>query len=116
PDILDKIDKELRDEKLKNKDWKDFDKKWYESLETNEFNDGFFGFAPVESSASHWGKVFENNQYVPKWNDNTKQYHYIQRDKNTFSPSNRCTFEISQEQYETLLNAIKKDVEKRIVT
>ncbi|RDU58713.1 hypothetical protein CQA44_12250, partial [Helicobacter sp. MIT 14-3879] len=30
PDILDKIDKELRDEKLKNKDWKDFDKKWYE--------------------------------------------------------------------------------------
>ncbi|RDU59034.1 hypothetical protein [Helicobacter sp. MIT 14-3879] len=112
PDILDKEDKELRDEKLKNKDWKDFDKKWYESLETNEFNDGFFGFAPVESSASHWGKVFENNQYkssaplrtssydnkesggkvfennqyVPKWNDNTKQYHYIQRDKTLFLP------------------------------
>ena len=41
PDELDKIDKELRDKKLKNADWKDFDKKWYESLETNEFNDGF---------------------------------------------------------------------------
>ncbi|MBD5166154.1 hypothetical protein [Helicobacter sp.] len=64
PDKLDEIDKELRDEKLKNKDWKDFDKKWYESLETNEFNDGFYGFAPVESDVSHWGKVFENNQYV----------------------------------------------------
>ena len=30
PDELDEIDKELRDEKLKNADWKDFDKKWYE--------------------------------------------------------------------------------------
>ncbi|GAB0174019.1 hypothetical protein NHP164001_20420 [Helicobacter trogontum] len=33
--------------------------KWYESLETNEFNDGFYGFAPVESDVSHWGRVFE---------------------------------------------------------
>ena len=59
PDELDKIDKELRDKKLKNADWKDFDKKWYESLETNEFNDGFYGFAPVKSDVSHWGRVFE---------------------------------------------------------
>lgn len=32
PDELDEIDKELRDEKLKNADWKDFDKKWYEKI------------------------------------------------------------------------------------
>ena len=59
PDELDKQDEELRKEKLKNADWKDFDKKWYESLETNEFNEGFYGFAPVESDVSHWGRVFE---------------------------------------------------------
>ena len=35
--------------------------KWYDTTETNEFNDGFYGFAPVKSSVSHWGKVFENN-------------------------------------------------------
>lgn len=35
--------------------------KWYDTTETNEFNDGFYGFAPVESDVSHWGKVFENN-------------------------------------------------------
>ena len=62
PDELDSIDKAMRDEKLKNADWKDIDKKWYESLETNEYNDGFFGFAPVESAFNHWGKVYENNQ------------------------------------------------------
>ena len=38
--------------------------KWYDTTETNEFNDGFYGFAPVESSVSHWGKVFGNNQYA----------------------------------------------------
>lgn len=62
PDELDKLDEEKRKEKLKNADWKDFDKRWYESLETNEFNDGFFGFAPVKTSPNHWGKVFEKNQ------------------------------------------------------
>ncbi|RDU59479.1 hypothetical protein CQA53_11435, partial [Helicobacter didelphidarum] len=61
PDELDAMDKELRDRKLKNKDWRDIDKKWYESLETNEFNDGFFGFAPVKTAPNHWGKVYENN-------------------------------------------------------
>ncbi|RDU61415.1 hypothetical protein CQA53_10165 [Helicobacter didelphidarum] len=30
PDELDTMDKALRDEKLKNKDWKDIDKQWYE--------------------------------------------------------------------------------------
>ncbi|BDB64012.1 hypothetical protein T36_0459 [Helicobacter cinaedi] len=61
PDELDKQDEQTRKEKLKKADWKDFDKKWYESVDTNEFNDGFFGFAPVETATSHWGKVFENN-------------------------------------------------------
>lgn len=110
PNELDEIDKELRKEKLKNADWKDFDKKWYESLETNEFNDGFYGFAPVESDVSHWGKVFENNQYTPQWNENIKKYDYALRDKNTFNKSNRCVFEVSQEQYEFLLDEIKKEV------
>ncbi|MWV61709.1 hypothetical protein DCO58_08110 [Helicobacter saguini] len=53
PNELDKIDKELRDKKLKNKDFKDIDKVWYESLEISEFNDGFFGFAPVEIGKNH---------------------------------------------------------------
>lgn len=35
PDELDKQDEALRQEKLKNADWKDFDKKWYENLENN---------------------------------------------------------------------------------
>lgn len=69
PDELDKIDKELRDKKLKNADWKDFDKKWYESLETNEYNDGFWGFGTGTDSVSDTaGKVFENNQYVIREN------------------------------------------------
>lgn len=43
--------------------------KWYEqvypSILSDDFQgEGFFGFAPVESTANHWGKVFENNQYV----------------------------------------------------
>lgn len=109
PDDLDKQDEQTRKEKLKNADWKDFDKKWYESLETNESNDGFFGFAPVESATNHWGKVFENNHFTPQWNENIKNYDYTLRDEDTFDKSNRCTFEISQEQYESLLNDIKKE-------
>ena len=41
PDELDKIDNEIKMQKLNNADWKDIDKRWYESLETNEYNDGF---------------------------------------------------------------------------
>ena len=48
----------------KMKLWRQEEIKWYENFENVEFNDGFYGFAPVESSVSHWGKVFENNQYV----------------------------------------------------
>ncbi len=44
PDELDKIDKELRQEYLKNKEWDKIDQKWYEAKEANEFNDGFWGF------------------------------------------------------------------------
>ncbi|QOQ95472.1 hypothetical protein [Helicobacter cinaedi] len=44
PDELDKIDNEIKMQKLNNADWKDIDKRWYESLETNEYNDGFWGF------------------------------------------------------------------------
>ena len=63
PDELDKMDKESRQEQLKNKDWKDIDKKWYESLETNEYNDGFWGFGTgTDSVFDVAGKVFENNQ------------------------------------------------------
>lgn len=36
-------------------------KEGYKLKETNEFNDGFFDFASVETSPSHWEKVFENN-------------------------------------------------------
>ncbi|SQC36463.1 Uncharacterised protein [Helicobacter fennelliae] len=48
----------------KMKLWRKEEIKWYKKFENVESNDGFFGFAPVESTASHWGKVFENNQYV----------------------------------------------------
>ncbi len=43
-DELDKIDKELRQEYLKNKEWDKIDQKWYEAKDPNEFNDGFWGF------------------------------------------------------------------------
>ena len=33
----------------------------YSNLDSIE---GFFGFAPVESTTNHWGKVFENNQHA----------------------------------------------------
>mgnify|MGYP003377164211 FL=1 len=41
--------------------------KWYEQiypsiLDSNFGGEGFFGFAPVESTTNHWGKVYENNQ------------------------------------------------------
>lgn len=65
PDELDKI-KLQRDVKYwdyslgKMVSFRREEYKWYESLETNEFNDGFYGFAPVESDVSHWGRVFKN--------------------------------------------------------
>ncbi|MCX2683860.1 hypothetical protein OQH60_08320 [Campylobacter sp. MIT 21-1685] len=113
PDDLDKQDKQIREEKLKKADWKDFDKKWYESVEINECNDGFFGFAPVESATNHWGKVFENNQYNHEPYENVEQFNdspYKKTDirsSSTFQSNNRCVFEISQEQYEELLESIK---------
>ena len=65
PDELDKIDNEIKMQKVKNADWKDCDKKWYESLETNEYNDGFWGFGTgTDSVYNTAGKVFKNNQYV----------------------------------------------------
>ena len=45
----------------KMKLWRKEEIKWYENFENVEFNDGFYGFAPVESTANHWGRVFENN-------------------------------------------------------
>lgn len=43
--------------------------KWYESLEINEYNDGFWGFGTGTDSISDTaGKVFENNQYVMREN------------------------------------------------
>ena len=45
-------------------------------------------------------------------NNNIDKNRYIVkklRSPNTFNPSNRCTLEISQEQYETLLQNIHKD-------
>lgn len=50
PDELDKIDFQRY-------------KQIYPSILGNDFKGkGFFGFAPVESTTSHWGKVYENNQ------------------------------------------------------
>lgn len=69
----------------------------------------------MESKSNHWGKVFENNQYIPKWHDNFQQYTYIdERPLSTFWQQNRCVFEISKEQYEKLLESIRQDVEKTI--
>ena len=69
PDELDKIDKELRDKKLKNVDWKDFDKKWYETMDTNEYNNGFWGFGMgVSGVCDVAGKVFKYNQYAIREN------------------------------------------------
>ncbi|ARJ56683.1 hypothetical protein [Campylobacter cuniculorum] len=111
PNELDEQDKELRQEKLKNIDWKDFDKKWYEAKEANEFNDGFWGFGTGTGAVNDTaGKVFNNNQYVLDNNVNKNCYIIKKlRSSQTFYPSNRCTLEISQEQYETLLTNIKDD-------
>lgn len=93
--------------------------KWYEqvypSILSDDFQgEGFFGFAPVESDVSHWGKVFENNQYAPKGNkivsEFVEPYYYDRRSPSTFNKSNRCVFEVSQEQYDKLLESIKSDV------
>ncbi|XAK45584.1 hypothetical protein AAID97_03405 [Campylobacter coli] len=117
PDELDKIDKELRQEYLKNKEWDKIDQKWYEAKEPNEFNDGFWGFGTgianvAESLIGSPGKVFNSNQYV--LDNNVDKNRYIikkLRSPQTFKPSNRCTLEISKEQYETLLANIKADFE-----
>lgn len=84
----------------------------YPSILSDEFaGEGFWGFAPVVSTTSHWGKVFENNQYIPKWHDIFHQYTYVgERPLSTFWHQNRCVFEISKEQYKFLLDEIKKEV------
>lgn len=111
PDELDKIDNEIKMQKLNNADWKDIDKRWYESLETNEYNDGFWGFGTgTDSIYNTAGKVFQNNQYVMDNNVKTNTYEIKKlRSEQTFK--NRCTLEISQEQYEKLLQEIKNDYE-----
>ena len=86
--------------------------KWYEKFESVEFSDGFYGFAPVDEATNHWGKVFENNHFVQKWNSNRQIYEYTQRAKSSFSKNNRCIFEVSKEQYEMLLKSIKQDTQK----
>ncbi|KRS46710.1 hypothetical protein [Campylobacter coli] len=111
PDELDKIDNEIKMQKLKNTDWKDIDKRWYESLEINEYNDGFWGFGTgTDSVYNTAGKVFKNNQYVMDNNVKTNTYEIKKlRSEQTFK--NRCTLEVSQEQYEKLLQEIKNDYE-----
>lgn len=111
PDELDKIDSEIRMQKVKNADWKDIDKRWYENLETDEYNDGFWGFGTgIDSVYNTAGKVFQNNQYVVDNNVKTNTYEIKKlRSEQTFK--NRCTLEVSQEQYETLLQDIKNDYE-----
>ena len=75
PDELDKIDSEIRMQKVKNADWKDIDKRWYENLETDEYNDGFWGFGTgIDSVYNTAGKVFQNNQYVVDNNVKTNTY------------------------------------------
>ncbi|HEF9210282.1 TPA: hypothetical protein SBV85_001901 [Campylobacter coli] len=131
PDKLDKIDSQTRMQKLKNADWKDFDKKWYEKiyptinpyvLGYDSSNDeGFFGFGSATGlgkmlkdkffSDGNAGKVFENNQYLVS--PNSEDNRYIRkklRNSNTFLSSNRCVLEISQEQYQTLFQSIQNDV------
>lgn len=131
PDELDEIDKELRDEKLKNADWKDFDKKWYEKIYPtinpyvftydSKNDEGFFGFGSATGMGKMiWdkfvndgsiGKVFENNQYIVSPNKKTNIYDNAElRSNRTFFPSNRCTLEISKEQYETLFQSIQQDI------
>lgn len=86
--------------------------KWYETMDTNEYNDGFWGFGSGTDSVSDTaGKVFKNNQYV--MDNNVDKNRYIVkklRSSNTFNPSNRCVLEISQKQYEKLLDSINKEI------
>lgn len=116
PDKLDEIDRQTKQEKLNNVDWQDFDTQWhdinYPSILNDEFvEEGFWGFAPVESASTHYGKVFENNQYKPNWDSGLQKYTYSEkRDSTSFLSQNRCVFEISKEQYEKLLKFIKADV------
>jgi len=114
PDELDAIDKEQRQVKFQNKDLKDIDKKWYESLGISEYNDGFWGFGTgTDSIFDTAGKVFDNNQYVMDNNIKTNTYAIKKlRSEQTFK--NRCVLEISKEQYETLFNNIKKDYQATI--
>ena len=114
PDELDKIDSQTRMQKVKNADWKDIDKRWYESLETNEYNDGFWGFGTANGDlgiiGEAVGKVFDNNQYIVNANKEKNIYDEKKlRSEQTFK--NRCTLEVSQEQYEKLLQEIKNDYE-----
>ncbi len=117
PDELDKIDEQLRQGYLKNKKWDKIDQKWYEAKEPNEFNDDFWGFGTgianvVESLIGSPGKVFNNNQYVLDSNIDKNCYIIKKlRSPQTFKPSNRCTLELSKEQYESLLVNIKADFE-----
>lgn len=88
--------------------------KWYESLEINEYNDGFWGFGTANGDlgivGEAVGKVFENNQYVVSANKEKNVYDGERlRSKQTFLASNRCVFEVSQEQYQKLLGDIRKD-------
>ena len=129
PDELDKIDSQTRMQKLKNADWKDFDKNWYEKIYPtinpyvlgydNSNDEGFFGFGSATSpikmlkdklfSDGNAGKVFENNQYLVSPDSKTNSYvDWKIRSKETFS--NRCVLEISQEQYQTLLQSIQDDI------
>ena len=129
PDELDKIDSQTRMQKLKNADWKDFDKNWYEKIYPtinpyvlgydNSNDEGFFGFGSATSpikmlkdklfSDGNAGKVFENNQYLVSPDSKTNSYvDWKIRSKETFS--NRCVLEISQEQYKTLFQSIQNDV------
>ncbi|WP_034569401.1 hypothetical protein [Helicobacter saguini] len=115
PNELDKLDKQKNKEVLKSKQWDKIDSKWYEQiypsiLDSDFKNEGFFGFGPVNHASSHWGKVYENNQYIQEWGDILVGYYNKDRDKNTFTESNRCTLEVSKEQYEMLLEFIKQDV------
>ncbi|MCR6577711.1 hypothetical protein [Campylobacter insulaenigrae] len=117
PDELDKIDEQLRQGYLKNKEWNKIDQKWYETKEPNEFNDDFWGFGTgianvAESLIGTPGKVFNNNQYVLDSNIDKNCYIIKKlRSPQTFKPSNRCTLELSKEQYESLLVNIKADFE-----
>ncbi|WP_290883073.1 hypothetical protein [Helicobacter sp.] len=93
---------------------------WYENIYPSILSDdfqgeGFWGFGP-ESKVWKSGKVFENNQYnhepyenIEQLNDNSYKKTDI-RSSSTFQSNNRCVFEISKEQYETLLELIKQDV------